>query len=75
MNWTAEMERLYGDRLGSTEFERAEIRHSSRLRDLACGHRIDCREPYRYYVAKLHGVDGLLQVTQCDFCMRSGNRY
>jgi hypothetical protein len=73
--WTAEMERLYGDRLGATAFERAEIRRTSRRRNLSCGHAIDAREPYRYYVAKLIGIDGLLQVLQCDTCMRSGNRY
>lgn len=73
--WTPEMERRYGDRTGTTAFERAEVRKSSRRRDLQCGHIIDATEPYRYYVAKVIGIEPLLQVTECDFCMRVGTRY
>lgn len=75
MLWTAELERLYGDRTGRTAFERAEVRRSSRRRPLTCGHIIDATEPYRYYVAKLVNIAGLVQHTECDFCMRHGNRY
>lgn len=52
------------------EFQRAEHRRSSRRRELDCGCVIDAREPYRYYVAKVRELVGLVQQTDCDVCMR-----
>lgn len=71
----AELERLGGRAVGTTAFHRAELRRTSRRRRLDCGHTIDAREPYRYSVAKINGVAELLQVAECDFCMRSGCHY
>jgi hypothetical protein len=56
-------------------FERTEIRHSSKRRVLDCNHTIGVREPYRYYVAKLTGMPGVIQRRDCDVCMRRDNRY
>lgn len=67
--------RLYADDSGRLAFYRTEDRHSSRGRELDCGHRIDRGEPYRYAVGKVCGDHGLFQSLLCDVCRREGNRY
>lgn len=71
----AELERLGGDRLGEYAFYRFELRRSSCRRELGCGCVIPPRDLYRYAVAKVVGVAQLQQTTECDFHMRSSNRY
>lgn len=71
----AELELDYERARRRAGFERAEIRHTRNRRALDCGHTIPPRDPYRYYVAKLAEVVELIQVTQCDVCMRHGNHY
>lgn len=67
----------YERRLGGYEFERHDYRRSSRRRELepGCGHVIDAGEPYRYGVAKVFEVPGLIQTYACDVCMRADHRY
>ena len=57
---------------GSIEFERSELRRTRGRRELLCGCVIPPRDEYRYYVAKLYGVAGLVQTTACDPCSRYG---
>lgn len=73
--WTREDERLYGERLGTAEFEREAYRRSKIRRELDCGHSIPAGIGYLYTVAKLRGIRSLIQTRTCDFCMRSRNRY
>lgn len=63
------------DRTGTWAFFRYETRHSSRTRQLDCGHRIDASEPYEYSVGKLYGSDTLAQWSDCDVCLRRGHSY
>lgn len=60
---------------GGWEFQRTEMRVSSCGRLLDCGHRIDRTEPYRYFVGKVRGLEGLIQRRDCDVCMRVDNSY
>jgi hypothetical protein len=65
-----EFARLFGDGAGELEFERVELRHTRNRRALTCGHTIPPRDSYRYSVAKLRGIPGLVQTALCDCCMR-----
>jgi hypothetical protein len=60
---------------GTYEFYRAEMRHTRNDRTLDCHCRIPARMEYRYSVAKVKGVPGLIQVTTCDFHMRDNDKY
>lgn len=53
---------------GLYEFARTAEHRSTRRRDLDCGHKIDHGETYSYFVAKVAGVAGLVQVYLCRFC-------
>lgn len=70
-----ELERDFHRAQRRGEFERTEMRKTKNRRKLDCGHTIPPRDEYRYYVAKLYQVPGLVQVTMCDVCMRHGNHY
>lgn len=63
------------DRTGTWAFYRYETRHSTSTRSRDCGHRIDPSEPYEYSVGKLYGDSVLVQIRDCDVCMRRGHRY